>query len=103
VDATVDALDRAVFDIASFLSTAVTQAHIAHPAVRFVIDADDGLRVCGDRDRLYQVVANRSRRERGQNSVGHSKSCLALKSGASNHLIGSGPAELLPFRDLNPT
>jgi signal transduction histidine kinase len=41
-------------DAASFLSAAVTQAHIAHPAVQFVIDAD----VCGDRDRLYQVVAN---------------------------------------------
>jgi signal transduction histidine kinase len=58
LDATADALDRAVFDAASFLSTAVAQAHIAHPAVQFVIEADDELRVYGDRDRLYQVVAN---------------------------------------------
>jgi signal transduction histidine kinase len=41
-----------------FLTAAITQAKIAHPAVQFIIDAADGSRICGDRDRLHQVVAN---------------------------------------------
>ena len=58
LDASADALDRTVFAAAPFLAAAVTQARIAHPGTRFVIDAADGLLVGGDRDRLHQVVAN---------------------------------------------
>lgn len=58
LDASADALDRSVFAAVPFLAAAITQAQIAHPAVQFVIDAADALRICGDRDRLHQVVAN---------------------------------------------
>jgi signal transduction histidine kinase len=58
LDASADALDRRVFAAVPFLTEAITQAQIAHPAVQFVIDAADASRICGDRDRLHQVVAN---------------------------------------------
>lgn len=58
LDASADTLDRRTFAAAPFLTMAVTHAQIAHPAVQFVIDAADSLRIRGDRDRLHQVVAN---------------------------------------------
>jgi signal transduction histidine kinase len=58
LDASADALDRRVFAAAPFLTMAVTQAQVAHPGVQFVVDAADASRICGDRDRLHQVVAN---------------------------------------------
>jgi signal transduction histidine kinase len=58
VDASADALDRSAFAAVPFLTAAVTEAKITHPAIRFVIDAAGALRICADRDRLHQVVAN---------------------------------------------
>jgi len=51
-------LNRTEFAVSPFIEAIVAQAHIGHPRVRFAIDAAPGLVVCGDRDRLAQVLAN---------------------------------------------
>jgi len=48
LDASANALDRSVF-AAPFLTRPSRKPGIAHPAVRFAIDAADALRICGDR------------------------------------------------------
>ncbi len=95
LDASADALDRSVFDAAPFLTAAVTQAQIAHPAVRFTTDAADALRICGDRDRLHQVVANLL-----DNAATHSPADGTVTIAA--HAIAARSAVLLEVSDEGP-
>jgi signal transduction histidine kinase len=51
-------LDLTSIEIGPFLDAAVADARIAHPGPDFVVNAEPGLVIRADRDRLHQVVAN---------------------------------------------